>query len=101
MLKIKDDVDLKELEKFGFKHWSTIWKENKNMKDISEWCYDLKFTNIDEEIQVLLLQIDDEKRIIQEYIDSEYECYCVVKETRLNILYDIIQARIGGKSRGG
>ena len=29
MLKIKDDVDLKELEKFGFKHWSTIWKENK------------------------------------------------------------------------
>lgn len=92
MLKIKDDVDLKELEKFGLKHWSTVWKENKKMKDESEWCYDLKFTNIDKEIQVLLLRIDDKTRIIQEYIDERYEMYCIVKEIRLNILYDLIQA---------
>ena len=92
MLKIKDDVDLKELERFGFKHWKTIWKENKNSKDINEWCYDLKFTDISKEVQVLLLQIDDEKRIIEEYIDQEYEMYYIVKETRLNILYDLIQA---------
>lgn len=94
MLKIKDDVNLKELEKFGLKHWSTVWKENKKMKDESEWCYDLKFTNVNEEVQVLLLQIDDNTRIIQEYIDQEYECYCIVKETRLNVLYDLIQAGI-------
>lgn len=92
MLKIKDKIDLKELEKFGFKHWKTIWKENENSEDINEWCYDLKFTDISKEVQVLLLQIDDEKRIIQEYIDQKYEMYCIVKETRLNILYDLIQA---------
>ena len=40
----------------------------------------------------MLLQIDDEKRIIEEYIDQEYEMYYIVKETRLNILYDLIQA---------
>lgn len=94
MLKIKDDVNLKELEKFGLKHWSTVWKENKKMKDESEWCYDLKFTNIDKEIQVLLLRIDDKTRIIQEYIDQRYEMYCIVKETRLNVLYDLIHAGI-------
>lgn len=97
MLKIKDDVDLKELEKFGLKHWSTVWKENEDMDDQNEWCYDLKFTNIDKEIQVLLLRIDDKTRTIQEYIDREYECYCIVKETRLNVLYDLIQANIVGK----
>lgn len=92
MLKIKDDIKLERLEEFGFKHWSTVWKENKKMKDESEWCYDLKFTNIDKEIQVLLLRIDDKTRIIQEYIDERYEMYCIVKEIRLNILYDLIQA---------
>lgn len=97
MLKIEDSVDLKELEKFGFKHWSTIWKENKEMKDESEWCYDLKFTDINKEVQVLLLQIDDNTRIIQEYIDQRYEMYCIVKETRLNVLYDLIQAGLVDK----
>lgn len=92
MLKIKDDVDLKELEKFGFKHWSTIWKENPESSDISEWCYDLKFINVDEEIQVLLLQIDDKSKKIKEYIDKKHECYCIVQETRLNVLYDLIKA---------
>ena len=81
MLKIKDDVNLKELEKFGFTHWSTVWKEDKEMKDESEWWYDLKFTNINKEVQVLLLRIDDNTRSI-------------VKETRLNVLYDLIQANI-------
>lgn len=93
-LRIKPEVNLKELEKFGFKHWSTVWKENKEMKDESEWCYDLKFTNINKEVQVLLLRIDDNTRIIQEYIDQRYEMYCIVKETRLNVLYDLIQANI-------
>lgn len=62
------------------------------MKDESEWCYDLKFIDINKEVQVLLLRIDDETRTIQEYIDQRYEMYCIVKETRLNVLYDLIQA---------
>ena len=65
------------------------------MKDESEWCYDLKFTDftlINKEVQVLLLRIDDNTRIIQEYIDERYEMYCIVKGTRLNVLYDLIKA---------
>ena len=62
------------------------------MKDESKWCYDLKFIDINKEVQVLLLRIDDETRTIQEYIDQRYEMYCIVKETRLNVLYDLIQA---------
>lgn len=92
MLKIKDDVFIGELAQFGFKRWKTIWKENNNMKDTNEWCYDLKFKNINDEIQVPLLQIDEETRIIKEYIDKKYEIYCIVGETRLEILYDLIQA---------
>ena len=64
------------------------------MKDESEWCCDLKFIDINKEVQVLLLRIDDETRTIQEYIDQRYEMYCIVKETRLNVLYDLIQAGI-------
>ena len=92
MLKIKDDVDLKELKKYGFKHWKTIWKENEDMDDQNEWCYDLKLANIDREISVLLIQIDDTTRRIKEYIDRQYECFCSVQEKRLNVLYDLIQA---------
>ena len=91
MLKIKDNVDLKELEKYGFKHYHTIWKIDKNMSDESNWCYDLEFIDIDKKVQVLLIQIDDEDRKIQEYIDREYEMYYIVNETRLNILYDLIK----------
>ncbi len=91
MLKIRDGIDLKELEKYGFKHYHTIWKSDKNMPDESNWCYDLEFIDIDKKVQVLLIQIDDEDRKIQEYIDREYEMYCIVKETRLNILYDLIK----------
>ena len=30
MLKIKDDVDLKELEKFGFEYWKNIYAWHKS-----------------------------------------------------------------------
>ena len=32
------------------------------------------------------------KKKAQEYIDERYEMYCIVKETRLNVLYDLIKA---------
>lgn len=92
MLKIKDNVDLKELEKFGFKHKKTVWKSDKNIEDENEWSFILKFTNIDKEIQVVLIDIKDKDRIISEYIDNKYEMYCIVHKTRLDVLYDLIQS---------
>ena len=63
MLKIKDNVNLKELEKYGFEHFSIIYKSNENMPNKNHWCYVLKFIDIDKELQVLLLQINDDRQI--------------------------------------
>ena len=35
MLKIKDNVDLKELEKFGFEEYVTYWHYNKTNYDLT------------------------------------------------------------------
>lgn len=48
MLKIKDDVDLKELEKFGFIHWQMgftgyYFKEIDPYKEIKIYIYDSIF----------------------------------------------------------
>ena len=92
MLKIKDNVDLKELEKFGFKHYYTIWKSDENVPDDNEWGYNIEFTDIDKKVAVPILNINEKDRQIREYISNDYESYCIVKESRLNVLYDLIQA---------
>lgn len=94
MLKIEDNVDLKELEKFGFKKFRTIWNSDPNMPYETIWYYDLEFTNIDKKVTIPLLKINESNRIVEECIDIKYEGYCIVHETRLNVLYDLIKADI-------
>ncbi len=67
MLKIKDDIDLKELEKFGF-------KKNKRI-----YCLRNVFN-------VTVLMVFDNRKISNPEDDQGND-----------ILYDIIQARIGRK----
>ena len=71
MLKIKDNVDLKELEKFGFKNKSgLIWKPKKG-----EW-------------NVIEVKVDQETRVIT--TAPLHDMFHTVEDT----LYDLIQAGI-------
>lgn len=74
MLKIKDDVDLKELEKFGFKENQGKYVKWEKCEWISEAIYVYK------ETKEILIYLDDEY----------YKCCC--GENVLNILFDLIQA---------
>lgn len=70
MLKIKDTVDLKELEKYGFEK--------------SSWSYRRKF-----EYEYFKVKIDielDRRYIIiqNDYYDSDYACYIP------SVIYDLI-----------
>ena len=68
MLKIKDNVDLKELEKFGFWQWENIWG-----------IYTKKDIIPDIESMDIFLYEYDREIIFRE-------------DSNLNVLYDLIQA---------
>ena len=75
MLKIKDNVDLKELEKFGFKKYTT--------GNLESYYQNLKFINgYEREICV-----DENSHLISiDYYDYEFT------EKFTDILYDLIKA---------
>lgn len=82
MLKIKDSVDLKELEKFGFKY------ENGNNP------YYYKEIALDE-INTFEFHVWDAKRIIELYIeDQEDETLNIDKwvDDEFDFIFDLIQA---------
>ena len=84
MLKIKDNVDLKELEKFGFEKdendgYYKYWLGNTQVFSIAMWNGNII--------------------IIQTNISPNGEGRSVGQEI-LGILYDLIQARISRESRG-
>ena len=78
MLKIKDNVDLKELEKFGFYKSGGVWQ------------LDLK---VDWEIQKPLgiilssIYLQEENRIIRIVYDESN-----VEITKIDVLFDLIEA---------
>lgn len=73
MLKIKDNVNLKELEKYGFKYESGYeWQGYKAYKLICD----------DYALEV----VDDEDRWLM--IENYEHCYATIT----NVLYDLIQA---------
>lgn len=73
MLKIKDNVDLKELEKFGFKE--TQFRKYERM-------YDKEYYSID-----IYVDMDDKSINIQnDNYDCEYKCEIP------DVLYDLIKA---------
>lgn len=76
MLKIKDDVDLEELEKFGFKY-----KENKKLmyNSFFEWNEMLKIKGIKEQIYI-------------KKFDNREITVCSTCGIALEKLYDLIQA---------
>lgn len=102
MLKIKDDVDLKELEKFGF-------KKGKELIDIcptyleegTEYMFNwyLKFARIGEDewgykIPFIAIMIRDKGEILIDIHNNDYTYHtegCELKEIE-NTLYDLIQA---------
>ena len=73
MLKIKDNVDLKELEKFGFKHQKLIY-----FKDIVRQCCNLRENK--------KIYIDEQSRNISIGIGL------FNTDIELDIIYDLIQA---------
>ena len=80
MLKIKDDVDLKELEKFGFelnysKHYGKCWCFNKELSCIT---YFIEIELDTREIHCLVSAIDD--------------CYVFETGDLSVVLFDLIQA---------
>lgn len=79
MLKIKDNVDLKELEKFGFKIHE--WAEQ-SYYFMKEYCYDYcnVYITINIKTRKLIMEIDDEA------------FSCEVGTILLGVLYDLIQA---------
>lgn len=85
MLKIKDDVDLKELEKFGF-----VYEERKILKhnSIYNWQDYLEVKTYEEREQIYIRALD--RREITVYST----CGLAIDK-----LYDLIQARISRKSK--
>ncbi len=79
MLKIKDSVDLKELEKFGFEDYTSQYygTESVYVKDIYE-----------DEKKIALYEINIEDRLI---IIDVYEG---INTTISNTLYDLIQEEL-------
>lgn len=77
MLKIKDDVDLKELEKFGFK-WDEYYTE-----------YYIFSKNKDEKVSVT-----EDRRILIE----DFSGFSIVEY--LDVLFDLIQAGLVEKVEG-
>ena len=71
MLKIKDNIDLKELEKYGFKNKGCNYRQK----------FDYKYYEVE-----IIIELDRKYIIIQnDYYDSDFACYLP------NVLYDLIK----------
>lgn len=78
MLKIKDIVDLKELEKFGFEtSYGSCWWW-KTLRKSKEECWEIAVSKDDNRIQ--LCYGDEEPYGVSTYIERE-----------LDVLYDLIE----------
>ena len=97
MLKIKDSVDLKELEKFGFKPYRVIWSSDGDVGDGTvKYSCTFEFGNRNygqhHQTGVTSLTVDSNTRELQEHIDKRFEMYVDVGKFRLSALFDLIQA---------
>ena len=76
MLKIRDDIDLKELEKFGFYKTGLVYQKNLEYDDIYS-----QIAGIDMCIYVVISD-----RIIR------FSSHCKKETVKLDVLYDLIKA---------
>ncbi len=81
MLKIKDNVDLKELEKFGFIHHKLIY--------VKEYVRYSEFEELNTRKEV---SIEEKSRNIRIGINSGYMQFNT--DIELDIIYDLIKADI-------
>ena len=99
MLKIKDNVDLKELEKFGFEYYIDIRRNNdepqyyKGIKNYIEKGY--RLDDGENTIEI----IEERKDANWVFLNKEREVYVYesdydmgVSEKMLDVLFDLIQA---------
>lgn len=93
MLKIKDSVDLKELEKFGFKY--------EKKKYYIETARDLMYSETDGAVfpvnkrLAIYVNVNDRKIIITKNI------VCWQNQSKVDVLFDLIQAGLVEKVGGG
>lgn len=97
MLKIKDSVDLKELEKLGFKPYRVVWSSNGDVGNGTvKYSCTFEFGNGNygqhHQTGVTSLTVDPNTRELQEHIDKRFEMYTNVSRFRLLALFDLIQA---------
>lgn len=77
MLKIKDDVDLKELEKFGFSRESYIGSDKKTWIKVNfttqyKYC-DVTVSEEDRGINIRILTIDSSDTILDEEVTTLFD----------------------------
>ena len=90
MLKIKDNVDLKELEKFGYH--SITFDFNRN-EPINHPIYEKLVKQINKKINVMYLVIKIENRIIK--LEEQHQWYVVtLKRVSKKYIQDLIQAEL-------
>ena len=94
MLKIKDNVDLKELEKFGFSYWGIVWScRGITSDELSYYSFDFDLTDyLTETESISLLKINPLTREITEFIDDRFMNYTQINNIRIVKLFDLIQA---------
>lgn len=78
MLKIRDDIDLKELKKFGFYKSGEVYQKNLEYDDL-----DAIIVGIDICIYIV---IDDRK--------IRFSAHASKETLKLDVLYDLIQANL-------
>lgn len=76
MLRIKEGIDLKELEKFGFYKSGGVYQKNLEFDDLTDWI-----TGIDMCIYIVL----DDRKI-------RFSAHDKRETIKLDVLYDLIKA---------
>lgn len=81
MLKIKDNVDLKELEKYGFKYYENCYEKwLLRLQDTPSACVDIRITN---------------NRVVYPYADLDYYNLSNKAQFKMHdIMFDMITAGI-------
>lgn len=96
MLKIKDNIDLKELDKYGF--IETHKKRNFYYKLINEYFF---CNGLFKNLIFIIIDLDDNKKIKKLIVSIEPETNCVfeekIKRCSKTLIKDLIQAGLVDK----
>lgn len=91
MLRIKDSIDLAELEKFGFKEDRT--------GILNVWGKEYKVTHVTEDTYPTMIFITDKRELIL-YNDEEEMWQQLLDESLLETVYDLAEAGVLERKEG-